>query len=319
MLPATSDSVPQPGQDSRSNTAAAEGHERSHFRATAGSSGDSLLHVTLIDVPSLARRLAEPDPPTLIDVRFALGGPPGHPAYLDGHIPGAAYLDVESELCGSPGPAGRHPLPDLGVLQAALRRVGVRDGHDVVAYDGGDGQAAARLWWTLCWVGHRAASVLDGGFAAWTAQGRPVEPGEAEPRPGDITVRPGGMPVLTAEGAAELARTGVLLDARIGPRHRGETEPIDPVAGHIPGSVNLPAAEISQPDGRLRSGDELREVFARAGAGDRAGAYCGSGLTAAKTVLALAEAGFEDPALYVGSWSNWVSDPARPVATGEGT
>jgi len=275
--------------------------------------------VTLIDVPSLARRLAEPDPPTVIDVRFTLGGPPGLPAYLDGHIPGAAYLDVETELCGPPGPAGRHPLPDPDVLQAALRRVGVREGHDVVAYDGGDGQAAARLWWTLRWAGHDAVSVLDGGFAAWTADDRPVEPGEAEPRPGDITVRPGGMPLLDASAAAGLAGAGVLLDARIGPRFRGETEPIDPVAGHIPGAVNLPAAEISQPDGRLRTVDELRDVFARAGVHGAVGAYCGSGLTAAKTVLALHEAGFGDAALYVGSWSNWISDPARPVATGEGT
>jgi thiosulfate/3-mercaptopyruvate sulfurtransferase len=274
--------------------------------------------VTLIDVPRLARRLAQPDPPTLIDVRFALGGPPGLPAYLDGHIPGAAYLDLETELCGPPGPAGRHPLPELAMLQAALRRAGVREGHDVVAYDGGDGQAAARLWWTLRWAGHDAVSVLDGGFAAWTAEARPVEPGEAEPRPGDIILRPGGMRVLDASSAGALARAGVLLDARVGPRFRGETEPIDPVAGHIPGAVNLPASDISQPDGRLKAADDLREVFARAGVAADVGAYCGSGLTAAKTVLALAEAGFDDPALYVGSWSNWVSDPARPVATGEG-
>ena len=274
--------------------------------------------MTLIDVPTLARRLAEPDPPTVIDVRFTLGGPPGLPAYLDGHIPGAAYLDLETELCGPPGPAGRHPLPDLAVLQAALRRVGVRAGHEVVVYDAGDGQAAARLWWTLRWVGHDAVSVLDGGFAAWTEQKRPVEPGEAEPRPGDITVRPGGMRVLDADTAAELARTGVLLDARIGPRFRGETEPIDPVAGHIPGAVNLPVADISQPDGRLRTVDELRAVFGGVPVQGAVGAYCGSGLTAAKTVLALTEAGYDDPGLYVGSWSNWISDPARPVATGEG-
>jgi thiosulfate/3-mercaptopyruvate sulfurtransferase len=275
--------------------------------------------VTLIDVPSLARRLAEPDPPTLIDVRFSLGGPPGRPAYLEGHIPGATFLDLEAEVCGQPGPAGRHPLPDPAQLQEALRRAGVRAGHDVVVYDGGDGQAAARLWWTLRWSGHDAVSVLDGGYSAWTGQGRPVEPGEAEARPGDITVRPGGMPVLDADGAAALAGTGVLLDARIGPRYRGEMEPIDPVAGHIPGAVNLPLAEISQPDGRLRSADELREIFATAGARPaETGAYCGSGLTAAKTVLALEEAGYGDAPLYVGSWSNWISDPARPVATGTG-
>src|SRR5262249_30841718 len=151
-----------------------------------------------IDVPSLARRLAEPDPPTLIDVRFILGGPPGLPAYLDGHIPGAAYLDLETELCGPPGPAGRHPLPDAAVLQGALRRVGVRAGREVVASAAGAGRPAAGLWGPLRGAGHPAGAVLDGGFAAWAARGRPIEPGEAEPRPGDIAIRPGGMPVLDA-------------------------------------------------------------------------------------------------------------------------
>jgi thiosulfate/3-mercaptopyruvate sulfurtransferase len=246
--------------------------------------------VTLIDVPTLARRLAEPDPPTVVDVRFTLGGPPGRPAYLDGHIPGAAHLDLEKELCGPPGPAGRHPLPDPADLQVALRRVGVRHGHDVVAYDGGDGQAAARLWWTLRWAGHDAVSVLDGGFAAWARQERPVEPGEAEPRPGDITVRPGGMRVLDASAAAELARTGVLLDARTGPRYRGEAEPIDPVAGRIPGAVNWPYG-TELPPGILQAGEIVL--------------YCGSGVTACVDLLALAQAGRPDAKLYPGSWSEW--------------
>jgi thiosulfate/3-mercaptopyruvate sulfurtransferase len=276
--------------------------------------------VALIDVPTLAQRLADADPPTVIDVRWRLGGPPGRHDYQDGHIPGSAFLDLDSQLCGPPGPAGRHPLPDPGELQRALRAAGVRQGHPVVAYDDGDGQAAARLWWTLRWAGHADVSVLDGGFAAWTAEQRPVEPGEAVPRPGDIVVRPGQMPVVDAAGAAALARDGVLLDARVAPRYLGETEPVDPVAGRIPGAVNLPAARLLASDGRLRPPAELRDLFTGAGVGARpVGAYCGSGVTAAQTVFALHQAGFTDAALYVGSWSNWVASGDRAVATGEGS
>jgi len=280
--------------------------------------------VALIDVPTLARRLADADPPTVIDVRWRLGGPPGRADYLGGHIPGAAFLDLDTQLCGPPGAGGRHPLPDTEALQAALRGAGVRTDHPVVAYDHRDGQAAARLWWTLRWAGHAGVTVLDGGFAAWVGDDRPIEPGEAVPRPGDILVHPGQLPVVDAEGAAELARTAVLLDARVAPRYLGESEPVDPVAGHIPGAVNLPAARLTGADGRLRSPAELRAAFAEAGVltGERAGAvgaYCGSGVTAANTVLALHEAGIDDALLYVGSWSHWVADPSRPVATGANT
>ncbi len=272
--------------------------------------------VALVDVPTLAGLLAGVRPPTVIDVRWRLGGPPGRDSYLEGHIPGATFLDLDTELCGVPGTGGRHPLPEPAALQGALRRAGVRQGQPVIAYDDGNGQAAARLWWTLCWAGHDGVRVLDGGFAAWVAAGRPVEPGEAIAPRGDIEVRPGQLPVLDADGAAERARTGVLLDARVGPRFRGEQEPVDPVAGHIPGAVNLPVGELVDPDGRLRPAAELREVFQRAGAGlGEVGAYCGSGVIAAQTILALHEAGL-DGQLYVGSWSNWVADPQRPVATG---
>jgi thiosulfate/3-mercaptopyruvate sulfurtransferase len=187
----------------------------------------------------------------------------------------------------------------------------------VVVYDQGDGPAAARLWWTLRWAGLADVRVLDGGFAAWTTAGRPTEPGEVIPPRGDLTVRPGGLPVLDAAGAAATAANGALLDARIGPRFRGEAEPIDPVAGHIPGAHNLPAAELVGADGRLLPPAELRERFATAGVPDAGpvGAYCGSGVTAAQTVLALTVAGYRDPALYVGSWSEWITDPDRPVAT----
>jgi thiosulfate/3-mercaptopyruvate sulfurtransferase len=270
----------------------------------------------LIDVTSLATVLASADPPTVLDVRWRLAGPPGRPDYLDGHIPGAVFVDL-ADLCGPPGTGGRHPLPEPAALQAALRAAGVRAGRPVVAYDDGDGLPAARLWWTLRWAGHGAVRVLDGGYAAWTAAGRPVEPGEVRPAPGDVTVEPGRAAVLDAAGAAALARDGVLVDARAAERYRGETEPVDPVAGHIPGAVNLPAAELIGADGRLRPRQELRARFAAVGIdeGTRAGTYCGSGVTAAHTALAMAAAGLPEPALYVGSWSNWVTDPDRPVAT----
>jgi thiosulfate/3-mercaptopyruvate sulfurtransferase len=263
--------------------------------------------VVLLDVAELAGLVAASDPPTLIDIRWRLGGPPGRLDHLAGHIPGAAFVDLDAELCGQPGRAGRHPLPDPTDLQAVLRRAGVRTGHPVIVYDGGESQAAARGWWTLRWVGHDDVHVLDGGFAAWVAAGQPTEPGEVTPAPGDIVVRPGQLPVLDADAAAELARTGSLLDARIGPRFRGEMEPVDPVAGHIPGAVNLPAADLLQPDGRLRPPHDLRKIFEEAGVGGPVGAYCGSGVTAANTVLALHRAGFTEAALYVGSWSNWVA------------
>lgn len=279
------------------------------------------IAVALIDVSTLDRLLASGDPPTVIDVRWRLGGPPGREEYVGGHIPGAAFLDLDNDLCGTPGSAGRHPLPEPYDLEDALRAAGVRTGALVVAYDAGEGQAAARLWWTLRWAGHEEVRVLDGGYAAWIAAGRPTESGEPPVGRGDIVVRPGSRPVLDGDAAEALAHIGVLLDARVAPRYRGETEPIDPVAGHIPGAVNLPAARLTGPDGRLRVADELREFFAevgiRPGEATKVGAYCGSGVTAAQTVLALSVAGFDAAALYVGSWSNWVDDPLRPVATGD--
>jgi thiosulfate/3-mercaptopyruvate sulfurtransferase len=274
----------------------------------------------LTDAGALRRRLDGPRPPTVLDVRFHLGGPPGHGEYLAGHIPGAVYLDVDSQLCGPPGPGGRHPLPDPAALQAALRGCGVRADTPVVTYDSGDGWAAARLWWTLRWAGHAAVTVLDGGFAAWLSAGGPVETGQRRVEEGDITVRPGQMPVLDADGAARTARDGVLLDVRTPVRYRGEAEPIDPVAGHIPGAVNLPDAELVGPGGRLLDPQHLGERFAAAGVagGVPVGAYCGSGLTAARTVLALTRVGVAAPALYVGSWSHWITAPDRPVAGAAG-
>lgn len=252
---------------------------------------------------------------TVLDARWRLGGRPGREEYAEGHIPGAVFIDLDTELAGEPGRNGRHPLPDPARLQEALRAKGVDDTSKVVVYDAGDGQAAARAWWILRWAGHRDTRVLDGGLAAWTAQGHPVTTDAPTPKRGDIRVVPGGMPTLTADEAQKIAQTGTLIDARATPRFRGETEPVDPVAGHIRGARNRPTTANSQPDGRLKPAAELREAFAQ----DQGpiGAYCGSGVTAAHTVLALHRAGRTDAALYVGSWSDWITDPSRPVATGE--
>jgi thiosulfate/3-mercaptopyruvate sulfurtransferase len=274
----------------------------------------------LIDVDSLAQAL-QAEGVTLLDARWRLGGPPGRNEYLAGHIPHAVFVDIDADVCGPPGQGGRHPLPDRRGLQEALRRAGVTNDKPVVVYDFGDGMAAARTWWTLRWAGHPDVRVLDGGFPAWQRAGLPIEAGHVEAAAGDFTVRPGQMRVIDSSGAAAQPATGVLLDARAPQRFRGETEPIDPVAGRVPGARNVPYADLVEPDGRLRTADELRARFALAGIshGTDTAAYCGSGVTAAHTVLALTVAGIDDPGLYVGSWSEWLTDPSRPVAVGEDT
>ncbi|WP_326554622.1 sulfurtransferase [Micromonospora sp. NBC_01813] len=255
-------------------------------------------------------------PPTVLDVRWRLTGSPGRTDYVAGHLPGAVFVDLDTELCGPPGAGGRHPLPEPAELQSALRAAGVRTGHPVVVYDAGDGAAAARAWWTLRWAGHRPTWVLDGGYPAWLAAGLPVTAEVPTPPPGDITVRPGGLPVLDADAAGRLPTAGgLLIDVRAPERFRGEREPVDPVAGHIPGAVNLPTTQHLDGTGRLRDADTVRDRFAEVGLrpDDPVAAYCGSGVTAAHTVLALHRAGRTDAALYVGSWSEWITDPDRPV------
>ena len=298
----------------------------------------------LTDVISLARDLAARPGPVLLDIRWRLGGPPGLAGYRTGHLPGAVFVDLDRDLSGPPGADGRHPLPAVTRFQAAMRRAGVRDGRAVVVYDEADGMAAARGWWLLRYFGHHQVRLLDGGYQAWVAAGQPVAAGDEHASGGDFTARPGGLPLLDAAGAARLARHGLLLDARAAERYRGDAEPVDPVAGHIPGAVSAPAAGSIGPDGRFLPPDRLRARFAalaaRAGvppvaqaglplfpdAGDggseagagapaRVGVYCGSGVTAAHEVLALALAG-QPAALYAGSWSHWITDPARQVATG---
>jgi len=284
----------------------------------------------LISAGHLAGELAGSRRPRLLDVRWKLGGPPGRQLYDQGHLPGAAFVDLDQDLAGPPGAGpgsvdgaggsrGRHPVPHPDAFTAGMRRLGVRGDQPVVVYDDADSTAAARAWWLLRYFGHPEVLVLDGGFRAWAAAGLPVErgePGQAQV-PGDFTARPGHLPLLAADAAAALAREGVLLDARAAERYRGETEPVDPVAGHIPGAVSAPTTRNVHQDGTFLPAAQLARRFADLGVreGSTVGAYCGSGVTAAHQVLALALAGIP-AALYAGSWSDWITDPARPVATG---
>lgn len=265
--------------------------------------------------------LVSPEPPVVLDVRWSLTGPSGRVDYERGHLPGAVFLDLDTDLAGPPGPGGRHPLPDPAGLQAALRAAGVRAEVPVVAYDAADGSVAARAWWLLRWAGHPAVAVLDGGIAAWQASGRPVRTDVPEHPTGTIAVRPGHLPVIDAARAAALAREGVLLDARLPPRYRGETEPVDPRAGHVPGARNAPFSELTDAHGRWLPPSRLRELAHGWGVDSApVGVYCGSGVNACALVLGLDLAGITTPerpaALYAGSWSHWCTDPHRPVATG---
>ncbi|MBC9731975.1 sulfurtransferase [Nocardioides sp. zg-578] len=263
----------------------------------------------------LREALAGDAAPTVLDVRYRLGGPPGRAEFERGHVPGSAYVDLDRDLAAPPGPRGRHPLPPVEVFEAAMRRAGVRGDRPVVVLDDWAGHAAARAWWLLRFHGHPDVRVLDGAWPAWLAAGGPVETGPTTPPAGDFTARPGSMPVVDVDRVLDV---GVLVDARAAERYRGETEPIDPVAGHVPGAVNVPTSSNLGPDGRFREADELRAVYAAVGATPDAdvAAYCGSGVTAAHDVLAMEVAGVR-AALWPGSWSEWVADPSRPVATGQ--
>jgi thiosulfate/3-mercaptopyruvate sulfurtransferase len=277
----------------------------------------------LVSAAELARVHADRSV-VVVDCRFNLLDPPaGRAAYDRGHVPGARYAHLDDDLARRPEPGeGRHPLPDADALVATLGRWGIRATDTVVAYDEGSGAIAARLWWLLRWLGHEATLVLDGGFAAWQAAGLPVEqetprwhPQRYEPQ------RQGAAPVVaTSELLERLAAGELLLDARAAPRFRGEQEPIDPVAGHVPGAQNWPFSNNVTAAGTFRPADELREAFAEL-LGDRdAGrivAMCGSGVTACHLLLAMEVAGLRGGQLYAGSWSEWIRDPARPVAVGD--
>ena len=271
----------------------------------------------LVSARDLAARLASGEAMTLLDVRYQTGVPDGRPAYLAGHVPGSVYVDVDEDLAAPPAepgePGGRHPLPTTEVFEKAMRRAGVWADRAVVVYDDWSGQAAARAWWLLRHYGHHDVRVLDGGWSAWRSVGGDVETGETQPVRGGFHGRPGSMGVVDAGGVPSV---DVLVDARAPERYRGEVEPIDPVAGHIPGAVNVPTVRNLDNHGHFRDVHELREVYAAVGAveGADVAAYCGSGVTAAHDVLALELVGV--PAkLYPGSWSQWITDASRPVVT----
>jgi thiosulfate/3-mercaptopyruvate sulfurtransferase len=255
---------------------------------------------------------------TLLDVRYRMGGPGGRSEYAAGHIPSAVYVDLDSALAGPPGPRGRHPLPDPEVFGAAMRAAGVRGDRPVVVYDDWEGRAAARAWWLLRHHGHPDVRVLDGGWSQWVALGGPVETDARLPAPGSFRPGPGVLPTIGPDDVLDFAAAHVLLDARAPERFRGEVEPVDPVAGHIPGAVNVPTSVNLRADGTFRSPAELAALYAASGVlpDGEVGAYCGSGVTAAHDLLALAVAGI-DGVLYPGSWSEWVADENRPVATDE--
>ncbi len=267
----------------------------------------------LISIDELATELAKV---TVLDVRYKLGGPPGADEFAAGHIPGAAYVDLDRDLAAPRGPGqGRHPLPDAKAFEDAMRRAGVSNERAVVLYDDWGGRASARAWWLLRYFGHPNVRVLDGGWAAWKRAGGEVAIESREPIAGTFTAIPGGMPVVEA---GEVRRAGVLIDARAPERFRGDVEPVDPVAGHIPGAVNVPTTSNLDADGKFRTGGELAAEYAKVGAtsGADVAVYCGSGVTAAHDVLALEIAGVRAK-LYPGSWSEWITDPSRPIARGD--
>jgi thiosulfate/3-mercaptopyruvate sulfurtransferase len=275
----------------------------------------------LVEPGWLRARLGEPGL-RVVDCRFKLGEPgAGERLWREGHIPGAAFLDLDRDLSAEPGERGRHPLPEPATFEAAASRAGISPGTRVVAYDEAAEGGAARLWWLLRHFGHDDVAVLNGGLAGWRAEGGPLERGQvlhsrSGARMQDLTPFAAGAGAVEPIELEEIAGGGgpLLLDARVPERYRGETEPIDSVAGHIPGAHNLPAGELA-PGGRFLTPDELRARFEAAGASSAAelGAYCGSGVAACVIVLASELAGIGQARLYPGSWSEW-SRRGLPVA-----
>ena len=278
----------------------------------------------LITPDALAELIAASDrggaPVRILDVRWRLDRPDGRPDYLAGHIPGAVYVDLDQELAAHGEPTeGRHPLPSTDALQASARAWGIDDGDTVVVYDDLNSLSAARAWWLLTDAGIADVRVLDGALRGWVASGRKLSEGAVSPRPGRVTLTRGALPTIDLDGAAAWGDDpgAVLIDVRAGERYRGESEPIDPRAGHIPGAINLPTTGNVDADGTFLAPDALRARFAAAGVDPEASVavYCGSGVTASHAALALTLAGYR-PTLYPGSWSQWSNHPDRPAATG---
>ena len=282
----------------------------------------STISSPLISAEALAERLGEPAL-RLFDCRFDLADPAGGERdYRVAHLPGAVYAHLDRDLSGPVTPAtGRHPLPADAAFEARLRAWGLGTGTIAVAYDAGNGMYAARFWWMARWLGHDRTLVLDGGFARWRSLGLPVATDEPSISPGDFVAHP--RPDLAVDAATVLAvaaDTGCrVLDARAPERFRGETEPLDSVAGHVPGAVNHPLTESLAADGRMREAAELRRSFEATLGGvppAHVVAMCGSGVTACHLLLAMEQAGLAGARLYPGSWSEWIRDPRRPVARG---
>lgn len=282
----------------------------------------------LIDPHELVEALASEDPderPVVLDVRWSLGAgvAANRAQFLAGHVPGAAFLDLESGLSGEPaadGRGGRHPMPRLADAQEAFRAAGVTDARPVVVYDADTSIAAARAWWLLAYYGKDRVRVLDGGYAAWVSAGQPTANDEPEVEAGDIVLTPGGRRLLDADGVEHYLDRHQVVDARTSERFRGDNEPVDPVAGHIPGAISIPAVKNVDGTGRFLPADDLEMRFTARGIqpDKRTAIYCGSGIQACHMALAMevAEVGVFDPAIYIGSWSDWISDPERPIATG---
>lgn len=283
------------------------------------------LERILIDAPALVHMLNGEDC-IAIDCRSELANVnAGRQLYNEGHIPGAVFLDLDRDLAGPVQAAtGRHPLPDVDQIIATLGKFGIAHSDTLVVYDGDNGSLAARAWWILRWLGMKSIRLLDGGFAQWTALGLPIDVNETRRAPAVFTGTPNNSLVLTtAELTAELSATRdrKLVDARDRQRFRGEHEPIDPVAGHIPGAVNAPFSEFVTKEGTWRPLAERAALLEAVLGRDREAVWsvmCGSGVTACHLAISGLEAGFSEPRLYVGSWSEWIRDPERPISIGEG-
>jgi thiosulfate/3-mercaptopyruvate sulfurtransferase len=284
------------------------------------------MYTTLISAADLAAHIDDPNW-VVVDCRHDLMNLAfGRAAYAAGHLPGAVFADMETELSGPKRGEdgvfrGRHPLPPKDAFIDTLRRWGVNDGTQVVAYDAHGGMYAARLWWLLRWIGHEACSVLDGGLPAWQALGQPVTlDAPAGRAPGTIAVHAPYVPTVTVAEVLENIESErrTVVDARAADRFRGENETIDAVGGHIPGAKNRFFKDNLHKDGRFKAPEQLREEFSKVIDDPKAAIMqCGSGVTACHNLLALEVAGLPGAALYPGSWSEWSSDPKRPVATGD--
>ncbi len=280
-----------------------------------------MTHTTLISTAQLRALQESAQPLVLLDCSFELtDAGAGQRQFLQGHLPGAQYAHLDHDLSGEKtGTTGRHPLPPRQAFAATAGRWGVAPGVQVVAYDAQGGPYASRVWWLLRWLGHEAVAVLDGGLQAWTADGGPLTTAPADVRPAPPYPATEDVPMPTVDAAQLLAGASAwtVLDARAPERFRGEVEPLDPVAGHIPGAVNRCFKDNLDAHGRFLPVEALRQAFAPWAADpDRVVHQCGSGVTACHNLLAMTHAGWPGSRLYPGSWSEWCADPARPVERG---